>query len=104
MKWNLTALQLAVLFQLVGGELSGRDLREQLRTHGINKDGPTFYMMMSRLAEADLVRLIDSTKVSGGHRVKERRYELTGEGQRTVEELRLIQGLSLEGAQDVGSD
>ncbi len=98
MKWNLTALQLAVMFRLMGGELSGRDLREQLRKHGIKKDGPTFYMMMARLAEAGMVRLIDSDKVAGGHRVKERRYELTGGGLEAVGELRRIQGLASEGA------
>ena len=98
MKWNLTAMQLAVLFRLMGGELWGRDLRAQLRKHGIKKDGPTFYMMMARLAESDLVRLIDSDKVAGGHRVKERRYELTGDGLEAVGEMRMVQGLAPEGA------
>ena len=98
MKWDLTAMQLAVLFQLMNGELSGRELRERIRKHGIDKDGPAFYMMMSRLSDAKLVRLINSKKVAGGHRVKERRYDLTGEGMRTLESMQQIQILAVEGA------
>jgi DNA-binding PadR family transcriptional regulator len=77
---ELSHLQIAVLNALGPKELSGRELREALKTAKISKSGPAFYQIMARLEDAKFVNGRYEEKVVEGQRIRERRYNLTGEG------------------------
>jgi DNA-binding PadR family transcriptional regulator len=81
---QLSHLQIAVLDALGPRELSGRDLREELKKKKIKKDGPAFYQLMSRLEEAHFVAGHYDEKIVDGQRIKERRYSLLGEGAKAL--------------------
>ncbi len=96
-----THLQFLVLSVLMDGERSGREIRAKLDEQGQKKSGPAFYQFMARLEEARLVVGRYEQKVVDGQIIKERRYELTGDGLRAWEEVRdfyLVEmGLGLSG-------
>jgi DNA-binding PadR family transcriptional regulator len=81
---ELSHLQIAVLDALGAKELSGRELREALKQAGVSKNGPAFYQLMSRLEDAKFVDGHYDEKVIEGQRIKERRYILTGEGEKAL--------------------
>lgn len=81
---ELSHLQIAVLDALGAKELSGRELREALKQAGVSKNGPAFYQLMSRLEDAKFVDGHYDEKVIEGQRIKERRYILTGEGEKSL--------------------
>lgn len=81
---ELSHLQIAVLDALGAKELSGRELREALKQSKISKSGPAFYQIMSRLEDAKFVAGRYDEKVIEGQRIKERRYQLTGEGSKAL--------------------
>lgn len=77
---ELTHLQFAVLNIMETGMISGRDLREGLRNVGIRKSGPSFYQMMARLEESKFVKGWYDQKIVEGQIIKERRYQILGNG------------------------
>ncbi len=81
---ELSHLQIAVLDALGAKELSGRELREALKQAGVSKNGPAFYQLMARLEDSQFVRGHYDEKVIEGQRIKERRYTLTGEGEKAL--------------------
>ena len=84
---QLSHLQAAVLDALGPRELSGRELREALKKKKINKGGPGFYQLMSRLEEARLIEGHYDEKIVDGQRIKERRYILKGEGAKALRDI-----------------
>ena len=86
---EVTHLQFLVLqLLLTGGKSSGLSLREALQAKGVKKSGPAFYQLMGRLEEAKLVAGIYETKRLGGQTIKERVYNLTGDGRRAWHDVR----------------
>src|SRR5436190_23860609 len=79
---DITHLQFLVLTVLLDGEMSGREVRDELAEHDVHKNGPAFYQLMSRLEDEDWVRGWYVEKMVEGQRIKERRYEITGGGKR----------------------
>jgi DNA-binding PadR family transcriptional regulator len=84
----ITHLQFLVLDALAGEEHAGRTLRERLADYGVRNSGPAFYQMMSRLEEAGFVEGWYEQTVVEGQNLKERRYRLTRDGKRALEETR----------------
>ena len=82
MKTPLPHLQFAVLSILGETELAGREVRVQLASLGLEKAGPTFYRLMSRLEESGLVRGRYEQEVVDGQIVRERCYVSTARGRR----------------------
>ncbi|MEM8782371.1 MAG: hypothetical protein AAGE65_05875 [Planctomycetota bacterium] len=77
----LTALNFAVITELVTGKKAGRDLREALRVkHGYRRSFPAFYQLMSRLEEQGFVRGEYFNVPIGDQEVRERRYAISGKG------------------------
>lgn len=70
--------QEAVLGLLSLGEMSGRDLRDVLRQHGIQKGPPSFYSMMAGLEDSGDVIGWWAMKEVAGVGLRERRYRLPG--------------------------
>jgi DNA-binding PadR family transcriptional regulator len=83
---TLTALQFFVLNKLFAGETSGYELREALAKEGVKQSGPAFYQMMARLEDAQFVEGWYDERVIDGQMIRERRYRLTGQGQRVHRE------------------
>jgi DNA-binding PadR family transcriptional regulator len=54
----------------------------------VNKDGPGFYQLMSRIEEAGYVKGWYQEKVVGGQRLNQRRYRVTDKGVKAREEFR----------------
>lgn len=81
---ELSHLQIAILDALGPREISGRELREALKKNKISKSGPAFYQLMARLEEAKFVKGSYEEKIVEGQRIKERRYQMTGEGAKAL--------------------
>lgn len=81
---DLSHLQLAVLHALGSKEISGRELRERLKKENIHRSGPGFYQIMSRLEDGDFVKGRYKDVNLDGQIVKERRYQLTGQGSKAL--------------------
>jgi DNA-binding PadR family transcriptional regulator len=81
---QLSHLQALVLDCLGAGVLSGRALRERMAEAGVRKSGPAFYQAMARLEEAGFVKGSYTQKIVEAQIIKEREYELTGEGERAL--------------------
>jgi len=79
---DLSQLQLAVLSQLLSGDVSGREIREALRGLGWKKSMPAFYQLMARMEDSRLVKGSYVAKTVNNYKVRERRYKLTAPGQR----------------------
>jgi DNA-binding PadR family transcriptional regulator len=79
---SLTHLQFLVMDCLGSEELNGRLLRERLSDEGTELSGPAFYQMMSRLEESKLVKGWYTQKTLEGQVIRERHYQLTGDGVR----------------------
>jgi DNA-binding PadR family transcriptional regulator len=78
----ITHLQFLVLGQLLAAAQAGRDLRAELRRHGVRRTAPAFYQMMARLEDAGLVEGWYDRKVLEGQLIKERHYRLRPAGAR----------------------
>lgn len=76
----LSHLQFAVIGLLRDGERTGRSIRLALAEEGIDKSGPAFYQLMSRLEEAGLVEGWYDDRLIRDLAVKERHYRLTNGG------------------------
>ena len=77
---SITHLQFLVLGVLLDRPQAGRDIRAELRHHGVRRTAPAFYQMMARLEEAGLVRGWYDQKIVDGQIIKERHYKLTASG------------------------
>jgi hypothetical protein len=82
---EITNLQILVLEALLRGEQTGRGVRVVLAEHGVRKSAPAFYQLMARLEDGGLIEGRYESKVVDGQPIKERRYRLTGVGERTWE-------------------
>lgn len=87
----LTHLQYAVLSSL-DDNITGRELRENLRSLGIKKSGPAFYQLMARLEDVGVVKGSYQVKIVEGQPIKERRYKITGSGRRSLAHVQEFYG------------
>lgn len=96
---TLSHLQAVVLDLLGPRELSGRELREFLKSKKLKKSGPAFYQLMARLEDSKFVEGFYEDKIVKGQRIRERRYRLKGEGAKALLESRrfYIEGFTWEG-------
>jgi DNA-binding PadR family transcriptional regulator len=88
---SVTNLQFLILSCLVGGEKSGRELRATLRQEEGKKrerSAPSFYMLMARMEEAELVEGRYERKEVEGYEVKERVYKVTKGGEAAFNQFR----------------
>ena len=94
-----TNLQVFLLQQLINGEKSGKELRQLLADNGAKKSGPGFYQIMSRLEDDGLVDPRWKNIEVNGHKVRERRYKITGGGRSVVRSVRdFVTSIGLMGA------
>lgn len=82
---EISHLQFAVLDALGASEMSGEELRVQLKERRAIpfKTLPAFYQLMSRLEDAKFVKGWYVDHVVDGQRVRRRFYKLLAEGRRT---------------------
>lgn len=86
---KLTALQFAVIDCLQGRTLKGRELRDMLLSEkGIKREGPAFYMVMSRMEEAGLICSETTGVVITGKTYHEKSYWVSGDGRSAYDETR----------------
>jgi DNA-binding PadR family transcriptional regulator len=85
---ELTALQFALLDCLLAGERNGESLRELLAQRGYRKSLGAFYQLMARVEDAKFVAGRYEQKVVKGYTVRERRYQITGDGETAVARTR----------------
>jgi DNA-binding PadR family transcriptional regulator len=85
---EVTHLQFQILAILMGQQLSGQSVRDELRSQGIRKSGPGFYQLMARLEDAGFVQGWYELNEIDGQVVKERWYKLTAAGNRAVSRTR----------------
>jgi DNA-binding PadR family transcriptional regulator len=78
----ITHLQFLVLGLLRDQPRAGRDIRGELRRHGVRRTAPAFYQMMARLEDAGLVEGWYDQKIVEGQLIKERHYRLRPAGAR----------------------
>jgi DNA-binding PadR family transcriptional regulator len=71
----------------------GPELRELLDKEGAPRSGPAFYQCMSRLEAAGLVRGTYASLEINGQKIRERRYTITREGAKALEEFRAFSAL-----------
>ena len=83
---TLSHLQFAVLDALGSRQLKGRELRVELSARGALKSAPAFYQLMSRLEESNFVEGEDEITPVEGYAMRERRYRVTGLGERARQE------------------
>ncbi len=79
---SITHLQFLVLGLLLDRPQAGRDIRSELRHHGVRRTAPAFYQMMARLEDAGFVEGWYDQKVIDGQLIKERHYRLRPSGAR----------------------
>lgn len=82
---DLTHLQFAVLSVLMDGELSGRELRTALAQLGQKHSLAAFYQIMGRMEDGSLVKGRYEQQMVAGVAIKERVYEVTGDGHAAFE-------------------
>ena len=79
---TLTHLQFIVIGALLADEQSGKDLRIELKRHGVRRTGPAFYQMMARLEEAGWIDGFYTQEIVDAQIIKERRYRVKPAGVR----------------------
>jgi len=85
---DITHLQFLLLAELLGGEQTGRNLRELLEKQGHKKSAPAYYQLMARMEDARLVKGRYEQKVVEGQIIKERVYKITAPGEAAYESVR----------------
>lgn len=85
---ELTHLQFLVLEIIGSSTMKGRELRDQLKQHGVKKGGPAFYQLMARLEDAKMVKGWYTQEVIDGQIIKERCYQLLGNGAKALRSTR----------------
>ncbi len=78
----LPHLQFAVLGALGTTKRSGREIRDELRALNLEKSGPAFYRLMTRLEEAGFVEGWYEQEVVDGQIFRERVYRAMPPGER----------------------
>jgi hypothetical protein len=91
---NATSQQLAVIGALMGGELSGRELRAELERREVTMKRPAFYRQMARAEDAGLVKGRTAVTDYNGVPITERFYEVTGVGRSAWNEAMMNFGLA----------
>ncbi len=82
---TITHLQAQAL-DLLSNEINGRDLRKRLKEVGCEHSRAAFYHLMARLEEMGLVRgRYENTEIAG-QVVRERKYMISAEGSRALED------------------
>lgn len=81
---QVTHLQYLVLDLIRDDPHSGRFLRDRLKEESVKMSAPSFYQLMSRLEDAQLITGWYESFVIEGQTIKERKYEITPKGKRTV--------------------
>src|SRR5689334_8534966 len=90
--------QFAVLDLLLEREtLWGRDLRAALKAQGYGRTNASFYELMDRLEKAGLVEGWYEERDVLSQLTKERKYQLTGSGRRSREEVALYYAARIGG-------
>jgi DNA-binding PadR family transcriptional regulator len=79
---EITHLQFLVLGLLIDAPRAGRDIRAELRRHGVRRSAPAFYQMMARLEDTGQVEGWYDQKVIDGQLIKERHYRTRPAGAR----------------------
>ena len=85
---RISHIQFVVLACLQGGAMTGKELRAALGGAGLRRSGPSFYQIMSRLEDANLVAGAYQQEVVAGQIVRERRYQITATGRRACRDTR----------------
>jgi len=96
---SITHLQFLVLGALLGGEQSGRAIRETIAAYGVRRSAPAFYQMMARLERDGLIEGWYEQITVGDQAVTERRYRIRAAGSRLWNQTRAFYekaGLSAE--------
>jgi DNA-binding PadR family transcriptional regulator len=78
----LTHLQFIVIGVLLADEQSGKDVRRELRRHGVRRTGPAFYQMMARLEDAGWIDGFYTQEIVDAQIIKERHYRVKPSGVR----------------------
>jgi len=79
---TLTHLQFVVIGALLADEQSGKDLRIELKRHGVRRTGPAFYQMMARLEDSGWIDGFYTQEIVDAQIIKERRYRVKPAGVR----------------------
>lgn len=77
---KLTHKQFLIL-DLMGSEITGKELRKKLTSHKLKMSLPAFYQLMSRMEDAKWVKGWYVQKEIDGQVVRERRYKPLGQGE-----------------------
>lgn len=79
---NVSLLQATILRILAGqdGKLSGIQLRDELKSVGINKSGANFYQVMFRLEKQEYIKSFDHNIIVNKRLYKQKQYEITPHG------------------------
>lgn len=77
---EVTSLQFAVLCAVGASARSGAEVRRLLGKSGHQRSLPSFYDLMARMEDGGLLKGWYEQIEVGGHKVRERRYQLTGSG------------------------
>lgn len=86
---ELTRLQFCVLTILLDSELSGREVREKLeKDYKKKRSLASFYQLMSRLEESDMIEGRYETTSIDGQGIRTRYYKILGHGVRCWEHTR----------------
>lgn len=84
----LSPLQFAILGLLLPRKKPGKQLREELAEHGIRRDGPAFYQLMSRMEDSKWVKGWYEQQIIDDQIIRERWYQVLGAGVKAFEETR----------------
>src|SRR5258705_12004435 len=80
---TLTHLQFIVIGALLADEQSGKDLRIELKRHGVRRTGPAFYQMMARLEDSGWIDGFYTQGIVDAQIIKERRHHRKPAGPRS---------------------
>ncbi|MGD2069695.1 MAG: helix-turn-helix transcriptional regulator [Gemmatimonadota bacterium] len=94
---RLSHLQFLVVGTLLGGGLSGRQIRKRLQDFAVRKSGPAFYQLMARLEDAGLVEGTYHQEIVEGQIIRERHYTITADGSRAWKASRDFYLRAIEG-------
>jgi DNA-binding PadR family transcriptional regulator len=89
---KLGHLQFIILGFLQEGTVCGKGLRARLRDAGERRSGPSFYQIMARLEDGDLVEGEYRQEMANGQLIRERCYSITADGVRAWRDSRDFYG------------
>ncbi len=77
---KISHVQFAILAALIGGPMTGRELRKVLKEEGALRSGPAFYQLMARMEGGKLVKGTDERVEIKGYPVTQKRYRVLAGG------------------------